>query len=88
VPREDAATKARRLLVEGRLNVRRADSGGIVADCRGDSGATYRVTFDRCADEWSCPCPALSRRCLHVQALQLISAPLVPDFGPDPDRRL
>lgn len=72
MPREDAAAKARRLLGEGRLNVRRADSGGIVADCRGDSGAVYRVTFDLRSGEWGCTCPALSR-CSHVRALQLVA---------------
>ena len=72
-PREDAQMKARRLLSEARLNVRHADANGAVAECRGDSGATYRVTFDRRTGEWSCDCPALSR-CSHARALQLIVA--------------
>ncbi|MGD0167099.1 MAG: hypothetical protein ABSC51_07415 [Gaiellaceae bacterium] len=73
MPRENAEIKGRRLLVEGRLAIRRADSGGIVADCRGDSGAVYRVTYDARVREWRCTCPALSR-CSHLHALMLVVA--------------
>ena len=41
--REDYAAKARRLLGEARLMVRRVDGGVIVAECRGDSGEVYSV---------------------------------------------
>ena len=69
--REDAATKARRLLVEGRLRVQRVDEGvGTArASCRGDSGAIYHVGREN--GRWLCSCPALTR-CSHVRALQLV----------------
>src|SRR5207247_1062744 len=49
--RETAAVKARRLLVEGRVQVERVDGRRVVALVRGDSAALYVVVFD---GRWSC----------------------------------
>ena len=73
MPREDAATKGRRMLSEGRLTVERLSSNGlIVARCRGDSGAVYALGFDPDKGEWRCVCPAKGR-CSHLVALQLVT---------------
>jgi uncharacterized Zn finger protein len=69
-PREDAATKARRLLTEGRVTIVHADEGGVNALIRGDSAMTYRVSH--AGGEWRCDCPARTR-CSHVQAVMLIT---------------
>lgn len=72
MPREDAATKGRRMLAEGRLTVERlTPSGLIVARCRGDSGAVYALGFDPDGSEWRCTCPSRGR-CSHLRALQLV----------------
>jgi hypothetical protein len=72
--RENAATKSRRLLAEGRLRVLAVDLENWSArgECRGDSGAIYDVGRDRGAG-WFCSCPAQSR-CSHVFALELVVA--------------
>jgi uncharacterized Zn finger protein len=63
--RENAATKARRLLTEGRVTIVHVDEGGVAALVRGDTAMTYRVTH--AGGEWRCACPARTR-CSHVQA--------------------
>jgi len=76
VPRESAETKARRYLAEGRLTVLRV--GEIIgAECRG-SGVVYRLGFD--GRDWFCECPALSRRCSHLLALQSVT--VLPEARP------
>ncbi len=72
---ERADVKARRLLGEGRLIVRRVGSpdGLIVAECRGDSGQIYSLGFDHRTSEWRCTCDARSARCSHLLALQLVT---------------
>jgi uncharacterized Zn finger protein len=70
--RENAATKGRRLLVEGRLIVERVEGGLIAATCRGDSGAIYRLGYDPRSGEWRCTCPARGR-CSHLVALMLVT---------------
>jgi uncharacterized Zn finger protein len=72
---EDAASKGRRYLVEGRLHICHADGRRILARCRGDSGAIYPVGLER--DSWFCTCPA-KRRCSHMMALMLVT--LAADF--------
>ncbi len=67
--RENAASKARRLLVEGRLVVYNVDAEQIRARVRGDSGELHDCGYD--ARGWWCSCPAV-RRCAHVRALQLV----------------
>ena len=65
--RENAPTKARRLLTEGRVVVTRIDTYRIDAQVRGDSAALYRVAY--LGGQWHCTCPARTR-CSHVQATQ------------------
>ena len=67
--RENAAAKARRLLVEARLTVERVQGEIVEATCRGDSAAVYRLSFD--GTRWQCSCPCLTT-CSHLLALQLI----------------
>ena len=76
---ERIETKAKRLLAEGRLVVRRVEKrtdgrGGslIVASCRGDSGAEYDLGYDPWRDQWRCTCPARGR-CAHLTALMLVT---------------
>lgn len=74
---ETVAEKSRRYLAEGRLIVRvKGDSsrpGYILAECRGDSGAIYRLGFDPIAEEWRCTCEARGANCSHLAALKLVT---------------
>jgi hypothetical protein len=69
---ENAAAKARRLLVEGRVRVVQSseDDGYLMAEVRGDSARIYVVNYDE--DRWCCNCPTLGA-CSHIKALQLIT---------------
>lgn len=78
VGRENARTKALRLLVEGRVMVLRLDSAGCLADVRGDSGVIRRVVFDSHVGDWSCPCEARGR-CSHILATAMVVAVTVPE---------
>jgi uncharacterized Zn finger protein len=69
--REDAATKARRLLSEGRVTLRSLVDVEIRADVRGDSARVYSVRWSPAG--WECPCDAMAARCSHVHAVQLIT---------------
>lgn len=71
VSRESAATKSLRLLVSGRVQVRRVDERGVVAEVRGDSGILRRVMFDPYSEAWSCDCEARGR-CSHVRAVAAV----------------
>ncbi len=71
MPRENAATKARRYVSEGRLVVDLVANGEVRARCRGD-GAIYRLGYRN--GRWACSCPALGR-CSHLVALGLVVAP-------------
>jgi uncharacterized Zn finger protein len=68
MPRENAFTKSRRLLAAAAVTVVRADSGGVVAFCKGDSG-TRLVTYERGA--WHCDCPAIGP-CSHGLAVAAV----------------
>jgi hypothetical protein len=70
VPREDAETKGKRLLLEARLTIERVDEDGCVieASCRG-TGTVYALGHDE--DGWFCNCPARGR-CSHLAALQRV----------------
>ena len=68
--RENALTKGRRYVAEGRLIVRTVTAVTARAECRGD-GAIYTVAFQD--GRWSCNCPALGR-CSHEYALGLVTA--------------
>jgi uncharacterized Zn finger protein len=67
--RENYASKAQRLLAEGRVSVLRIDPSGVSAIVRGDSASFYTVTFD--GTRWSCTCPAIGR-CSHAFAVQRV----------------
>ena len=71
--RENAALKARRLLVEGRVRILAAheDHGYLSAQVRGDSARVYVVSYEATTG-WTCSCPAISVRCSHVLACQLL----------------
>jgi uncharacterized Zn finger protein len=72
VSRENAAAKARRLLVEGRVRVLCAseDDGYVNAEVRGDSASVYTVSYEADAG-WHCDC-ATRGVCSHIRALQLV----------------
>lgn len=72
---EGAEVKGRRMLTEGRLTVKQAGDGlKIFAECRGDSGAVYKLGYDPRFKQWVCSCPALGKRCSHLVALKLVVA--------------
>lgn len=76
--RQNARTKAMRLLIEGRLDVTRRFVGGehdgmIVAECRGDSGAVYTLGYDPHKREWRCTCEERKGNCSHLAALKLVT---------------
>jgi uncharacterized Zn finger protein len=67
--RENAELKARRYLVEGRLEVQSVQGAEVVARCLGDEGDVYEVRWDGQRRSWRCSCPAYGPRCAHVLAL-------------------
>jgi uncharacterized Zn finger protein len=68
--RENAASKAERYLLDGRLSVERVGDGDVVrARVLGYEGDLYVVHWDRERCSWWCSCPALGVRCAHVLAL-------------------
>jgi len=67
--REDARTKGRRLVAEGRLTVATVDSGRVAASCKGDSGQVYELGWT--PSGWFCTCEARTT-CSHLRALQLV----------------
>ena len=82
MPRESAHDKGRRLLTEGRLDIRFADGRTVTARCRGDSAEIYNLGFDR---DWFCTCPAAAR-CSHLVALQLVTLKPLPTQGTGKER--
>ncbi len=69
VVRENAESKSRRYLGEGRLTVEHVDARRVEATCRG-SGAVYAVAWTL-GEGWTCSCPALGR-CSHRLALMAV----------------
>lgn len=69
--RENAADKARRYVVEGRLVLSRVEPGRVEGTCRGD-GEVYRLGYAH--GRWACSCPARGR-CAHLLAVGLVTAP-------------
>ena len=67
---ETVAAKAGRLLTEGCLQIRSVDTEWITATIEGDTGA-YRLGLN--PGGWSCACPARTRRCSHLLALQTVT---------------
>jgi hypothetical protein len=74
--RENAASKGRRYLAEGRLVIRLVNPSEITATCRG-GGAMYALGWRR-GEGWWCGCAARSLACCHLLALQLGTAPGTP----------
>ena len=68
--RENADTKVRRYLSEGRVQLVRVTSSTALAEVRGD-GTVHRVTANPGC--WSCTCPAHGR-CSHQLAVGLVVA--------------
>jgi uncharacterized Zn finger protein len=65
------------MLTEGRLRVLRVENSGlIVAECRGDSGEIYRLSYDHLG-RWCCGCPAKGE-CSHLVALKLVTVRTAP----------
>jgi len=67
--REDADTKARRLVAADQVQVLFADEHRIVARVRGDHGI-YDLEWDR--GDWSCTCAARGA-CSHIEAVHLVT---------------
>lgn len=70
---ENRQTKARRYLVEGRLDIRRVTDHQIIAVCRGN-GARYGLGWSQ-SKGWHCDCIARMEDCCHVLALKLVVTP-------------
>jgi hypothetical protein len=70
--REDAATKARRLLLAGAVVVLVVDPAAsrVRARVEGDNGP-HLVTFDPQAG-WRCDCDCYRWACSHVQAVEYV----------------
>ncbi len=66
--RNDKRHKAMRLLVQGRLRVRRVEGELVVAECHGESGTIYKLGFDPRNRQWRCQCEARTD-CSHLHAL-------------------
>jgi hypothetical protein len=66
--RENAESKARRYLVEGRLEVQQLGGDGVLARCLGDEGDVYHVRWDGQRRAWPCDSPAYGPRCAHALA--------------------
>ena len=66
--RQDAFTKARRIVAEGRLTLHLVDQDVVEASCRGDA-AVHNLGFDEVG--FYCSCRARGR-CSHLIALGLV----------------
>ncbi len=69
--RENAPSKARRYLTEGRVVLVTVTTEAVAAVVRGDA-ALHRVDYDG-RRGWRCTCPALGR-CSHLLAVGLVVA--------------
>lgn len=74
-----AQRKAMRLLVEGRVVVKRIDVDGpkamlVVAEVRGDSGDTYTCGHDPQRRQWRCTCPEMRGDCSHIAAVKMVTS--------------
>lgn len=71
--RENAASKGRRLLLEGRVRVLQVsdDEGFVSAEVRGDSARVYIVNYEL-AGGWRCDCPTRGV-CSHIRAVMLVT---------------
>jgi len=73
----NAEEKAHRILIEGRLTVRRVEESGLIlAVCRSTSGEDYVLGYVPDEDRWGCQCKAyvdFKRECSHLKALKLVT---------------
>ena len=69
--REDAATKARRYVCEGRLTIRLVGVEEIRATAKGD-GEVYELGLLP-GRGWYCSCPAVTDKCSHLRGLRLVT---------------
>jgi hypothetical protein len=67
VVRENAKTRAVRLLAERRILITRVLPTSVLAYVRGDSGELRTLTWDQ-RRGWSCSCPAIGM-CAHGHAV-------------------
>jgi hypothetical protein len=74
MPRENARTRAARLLTERRVMIVRVLPTSVLAHVRGDSGELREVRWDP-RRGWSCSCPARTY-CAH--AIAVASVVVVP----------
>jgi uncharacterized Zn finger protein len=70
--RESIPEKASRLLATGAVYVQRADGTRVAALVHGDHGR-YVVAFD--GERWACSCPAWTKGCSHLAAVELVATP-------------
>lgn len=70
VARENASTKALRLLTERAVMIRYCGPEGVRAFVRGSHGSMYRVILSD--GRWSCDCAATGR-CSHLMAVQSVT---------------
>jgi hypothetical protein len=70
MPRENAQSKAHRLLVGGAVSVLEVSPHRCTASVKGDT-ATHAVTFD--GDRWACDCAAVGP-CSHALAVARVVA--------------
>lgn len=68
--RENAASKACRLLISGRVFVRIVNANEVIAAVRGDRGELYATGFIRF--RWRCSCPAVGP-CSRLLAVQRVA---------------
>jgi hypothetical protein len=69
--RENSHAKARRYLLEARLQITRVDGGLIEAVFRSDDAVVYRLGHSE--GRFWCSCPAISAECCHLRALKLVT---------------
>jgi hypothetical protein len=69
--RENARTKADRLLLEGRVVVTHAGPYGVVAKVRGE-GRVHTARYSMGA--WSCTCEVRTDQCSHLHAVRRVVA--------------
>ena len=69
--RENAESKAKRYLGEGRIVLIRVSDDRVLARVRGD-GSVWLVIYE--SGRWSCPCPARTDMCSHLRAVRLVTA--------------
>lgn len=66
--RENAASKAARYLISGRVQIRSVTPTEVIADVRG-GGFLWRVEYSD--GWWRCTCPARSK-CSHLVAVEQV----------------